>query len=328
MNILDLIKSTICFFVVFSVIFGINRYSRAERTDEALRAKLSEHEVHLMDLEETLELEEKKILEKLKNPGAMAPKTVVKESSYEVAPMVRLPFPGYTEIPAAYLSERGQHLVNEILESGGEIAELDRDLEALNIRSHIVDNQLDQVKDQLVDVRTRRLLALVRTQELQEIVRALPATDTTTKTVAEDASSPRDTTVEPVRVRAAHYTSHTPEQVAPRLMTREIHSAPPLKFGTTIITDDMPLAELVAEAVPFRTGPAPSFSPLFRGVKGDIVSIEKRYENWYRVVHQSGIRGWVSSEDVLFGQNSRSLPGKVVRIRGYDAASDRTDWDS
>ena len=90
---------------------------------------------------------------------------------------------------------------------------------------------------------------------------------------------------------------------------------------------EMPIAIINAPAAPLFAGPNPELRVLYRAHKGEIVAVERRYEDWYRILHESGMRGWVLADDLLFGPDSRSLPGKIVRIKAYDIASDRSDWE-
>ena len=100
-----------------------------------------------------------------------------------------------------------------------------------------------------------------------------------------------------------------------------------LLFVDKRIGIEMPIAIINAPAAPLFAGPNPELRVLYRAHKGEIVAIEERYEDWYRIIHESGMRGWVLADDLLFGPDSRSLPGKIVRIKAYDIASDRSDWE-
>lgn len=101
-----------------------------------------------------------------------------------------------------------------------------------------------------------------------------------------------------------------------------------LLFVDKRIGVEMPIAIINAAAAPLYAGPNPELRVLYRAHEGEIVAVEQRYEDWYRIIHESGIRGWVLAEDLLFGPDSRSLPGKIVRIKAYDIASDRSDWEA
>lgn len=59
-------------------------------------------------------------------------------------------------------------------------------------------------------------------------------------------------------------------------------------------------ARVVASRAHLRVGPGRSESSLFMMPKNAIVSIEFRNGQWYRVVTATGIRGWLSSGDVIF----------------------------
>gem|GEM_PF-2074099 len=100
-----------------------------------------------------------------------------------------------------------------------------------------------------------------------------------------------------------------------------------LLFVDKRIGVEMPIAIVRVPAAPLLAGPTPEREALYRAKEGEIVAIEKRFEEWYRVIHESGIRGWISADELLFGPDSRSLPGKIVRIHGYDISSDRNDWE-
>lgn len=110
-------------------------------------------------------------------------------------------------------------------------------------------------------------------------------------------------------------------------LIRAVQDARPLKFGSIEIRDDMPLALVSLKDTNLLSGPAPDFMTLTRVPLGTQVAIETRHEDWYRVITEDGIRGWVHSDVLLFGPDSRTLPTLYIKVRGYEPQSDRLDWE-
>ncbi len=110
-------------------------------------------------------------------------------------------------------------------------------------------------------------------------------------------------------------------------LIRAVQDAKPLKFGSIEIRDDMPLALISLKDTNLLSGPARDYMTLTRVPLGTQVAIETRHENWYRIITEDGIRGWVHSDVLLFGPDSRTLPTLYIKVRGYEPESDRLDWE-
>ncbi|MCI5064678.1 SH3 domain-containing protein [bacterium] len=211
-----------------------------------------------------------------------------------------------------------------------ELDELLVEFEEIEGRSEELEHELEGARESLRQVRTEKLLASIKADQLRERL----AGEGEVLRVADEESSVGDQGLEDgledydeALIEDWDSTRYGFQKsvVHPVVERRQVNDEG--LFGDDRVHAGMPLAQLIQPAVPFRAGPGPRFEPLFRAGKGEQVAIEKRYENWFRVIHESGVRGWVTDRDILFGRNSRALPGKLIRIRAYDIETDRTDWE-
>lgn len=101
-----------------------------------------------------------------------------------------------------------------------------------------------------------------------------------------------------------------------------------LTFGGITIRDDMPLALVSLKDVSLVTGPGKEYMSLSQVPLGTRVAIENRADDWYRVITEDGIRGWMHSNVLLFGPDSRTLPTIHVKVRGVELEEDQADWSS
>lgn len=167
-----------------------------------------------------------------------------------------------------------------------------------------------------------RLEVLLReVEEEQEKIRTRSTTGDARQHIKSEAANESEIPLTKIKAFDIPLTQIENDQRAQRVKKEE------LLFVDKRIGVEMPIAIINAAAAPFYTGPNPELRVLYRAREGEIVAVEQRYEDWYRIIHESGIRGWVLAEDLLFGPDSRSLPGKIVRIKAHDISSDRSDWE-
>ncbi|MGA1191367.1 MAG: SH3 domain-containing protein [Bdellovibrionota bacterium] len=167
-----------------------------------------------------------------------------------------------------------------------------------------------------------RLEELLREVEAeQEKIRTRSSTESSMQEIESEAMEESQTPLNKIKAFDIPLTQIENDVRAQRVKHEE------LLFVDKRIGIEMPIAIINAPAAPLFAGPNPELRVLYRAHKGEIVAIEQRYEDWYRIIHESGMRGWVLADDLLFGADSRSLPGKIIRIKAYDIASDRSDWE-
>ena len=103
--------------------------------------------------------------------------------------------------------------------------------------------------------------------------------------------------------------------------TKPLHTED--EVAQMVVSQTHPLAVIASNEAPLLAAPTPEGNVLLSLAQGDSLVIEKRIENWYRIVTVSGVRGWIASEHLLFGPTHNSYPEKVVRLKGYDKEADR-----
>lgn len=81
-------------------------------------------------------------------------------------------------------------------------------------------------------------------------------------------------------------------------------------------------ARVIASRAQLRIGPGRSESSLFMMPKNAIVSIEFRNGQWYRVVTATGIRGWLSSSDIIFDVDVPD--SSTVKVGAFNGAYEPT----
>lgn len=81
-------------------------------------------------------------------------------------------------------------------------------------------------------------------------------------------------------------------------------------------------ARVVASRAHLRIGPGRDESTLFLMPKSAIVSVESRNGQWYRVVTATGIRGWLSTNDVIFDVDVPE--SSTVRVGPYNGTYEPT----
>jgi hypothetical protein len=75
------------------------------------------------------------------------------------------------------------------------------------------------------------------------------------------------------------------------------------------------VASIAVESAPLRVGPGQRESALFVMPRHAHVTIEHRTGEWYRVITDSGTRGWVASNALVF--DAGVPPTSTVRVRGF-----------
>ncbi|MCB0329614.1 MAG: hypothetical protein KDD70_08120 [Bdellovibrionales bacterium] len=227
-------------------------------------------------------------------------------------------------IPENVPTEISKDLLAQLQAQQAELDTLAAEFESLDRKSRGMEDRIDRVSETLIDTRTENLLASLQTGELREILDEDSASDEVkAKKPSEEQEGDKGEIVaehQPIPFDLPHTNVENPLRAVRQVNANK-------QYGSVRIPPSMPLAQLTAPIVQFRAGPAEHFESLFRAAQGEVVAIEKRYEDWYRIIHESGVRGWVQASNLLFGPNSRELPGKIIRIKAYDIGSDTTDWE-
>ncbi|MCB0318290.1 MAG: SH3 domain-containing protein [Bdellovibrionales bacterium] len=86
--------------------------------------------------------------------------------------------------------------------------------------------------------------------------------------------------------------------------------------------NDMPIATVVVKKANIRTGPGVNNSPLMTVSRGTRLAVETRQGEWYRVIAPTGVRAWVNTQVIAFGEDYDSSPSKTVKIKGYNAEAE------
>ncbi len=81
---------------------------------------------------------------------------------------------------------------------------------------------------------------------------------------------------------------------------------------------DMPIATITARKANLRVGPSETDSPLMEVAYGTRLVVETRTGDWYRVIAPTGVRAWISSKVVAFGDTASTSPSRVTRIAGFN----------
>lgn len=85
------------------------------------------------------------------------------------------------------------------------------------------------------------------------------------------------------------------------------------------------IATISADRAPVRVGPNRNESTIFTLDRFHQVRIELRSGEWYRIITNSGSRGWISGQALTFG-NVDSDPNSSVRIRGYNSKYEKAGF--
>jgi hypothetical protein len=83
--------------------------------------------------------------------------------------------------------------------------------------------------------------------------------------------------------------------------------------GPAIRPHSSMVASIATDKTAVRTGPGKGESVLFVLSEGSEVTIDRRSGEWYRVVANSGVRGWIFGQALVF--DSGISPSSAVRIR-------------
>ncbi len=134
--------------------------------------------------------------------------------------------------------------------------------------------------------------------------------------------------IQPQReIRYRHSYRHTSlpaydEQLAlPSFQPTKIERAED-EIANTSLSQAHPLAIITSAQAPLFAAPSFDGAELASLEQGEALVIEKRLKNWYRIISQTGVRGWIRTEHLLFGPTHNSYPQKIVRLKGYDALAD------
>ncbi|MEZ4753098.1 MAG: SH3 domain-containing protein [Bdellovibrionota bacterium] len=86
--------------------------------------------------------------------------------------------------------------------------------------------------------------------------------------------------------------------------------------------NDMPIGTVVVKKANIRTGPGVNNSPLMTVSRGTRLAVETRKGDWYRIIAPTGVRAWVNSEVIAFGEDYKSSPSATVKIKGYNGEAE------
>ena len=86
--------------------------------------------------------------------------------------------------------------------------------------------------------------------------------------------------------------------------------------------NDMPIATVVVKKANIRTGPGVNNSPLMTVSRGTRLAVETRKGDWYRIIAPTGVRAWVNTEVIAFGEDYKASPSRTVKVKGYNGEAE------